>query len=160
MANGGTTPGVGATTPLSITPNAPMSADKIIETFQFTLVLDAADTRQSASSDSLAHGEGLHPMLAALELLLREDAKLGPDVATVFVWGTGRRLPVRLVGLAVHEQLFDASLNPIRATVDVTLQALDGSVPGTGELVGQLFAEHQSALQALASPVYTSTESV
>jgi hypothetical protein len=98
-------------------------------------------------------------MLAALELLLREDAAPPNNSVTVFVWGLNRKLPVRVVALEVNEELFDPELNPLHATVCVMLQALDGTEPSVSNLTAALFAEHQAALAALAASVYTASQS-
>lgn len=132
---------------------------KIDEVIRFTLVADAADSMQTATPGSAEKFTGLHPLLAALELLLRESADPPANSATLFVWGINRQLPVRLIGLEVQEELFDPGLNPLHATVQVTLQALDGSESGTSALVAKLFADHQGVLTALAESIYTATPS-
>ncbi len=42
----------------------------------------------------------------------------------MFFWGQHRLLPVRVIGLHVVEELHDAALYPLRATVDITMKAL------------------------------------
>lgn len=145
---------------LSSAPGAPTvpagaPTDAVSETFSFTLVLDAADAL--AAGDASAGQIGVHPLLSALELLLREDAQPLVNAATVFVWGKHRMLPVRLVRLDVHERLFDSGLNPLHATVHVTLQAMDGTEPGAASLVQALFAQHQEMLKALARTAYSTS---
>ncbi|MHB8347336.1 MAG: CIS tube protein [Acidiferrobacterales bacterium] len=135
-------------------------ATTVIEMIRFTLVLDHADAMQTLDPSLIAPQTGLHPILSALELLLREDAQLPANGATVFVWGTKRIVPVRLVELDVQERLFDPSLNPLHAIVHVTLRALDGTEPGAGGLIPSLFVEHQDALTQLAQTVYTSSMQV
>ena len=133
----------------------PAQAFAVTETIRFTLVLDEADAL--AAAEPVATNLGLHPMLAALELLLREDAQPQTDAATVFVWGAHRVMPVRLVRLEVHERLFDPALNPLHATARVTLQGLDGTEPGAGTLVPALFKRHQDALKAFAQALDSSS---
>ena len=130
-------------------------ASAVSEMIRFTLVLDEADAL--AVADPVATNLGLHPMLAALELLLREDAQPQTDSATVFVFGAHRVMPVRMVRLDVHERLFDPALNPLHATARVTLQALDGTEPGAGTLVEALFKQHQDALKAFAQALDSSS---
>ena len=110
-----------------------------LETFQMTVELDAAD--QLESSHPLALSAGLHPTLAALELLLYPpvetlitnrllaragSAILSPaEVPTVLlVWGPARVVPVRVTSVAINEQAFDQLLNPIRAEVTLALRAM------------------------------------
>src|ERR1051325_3407145 len=113
-----------------------------IETFQLTIDLDAAD--QLENSTPLALATGLHPTLAALELLLYPpstmlilnkaltlfgSSMISPAQApmVLFVWGLPRVLPVRVVSVAITEQAFDQLLNPVRATAQISLRSL--SVP-------------------------------
>jgi hypothetical protein len=47
------------------------------------------------------------------------------QVPTVlFVWGPGRIVPVRVTGLTITENLYDALLNPIQADAVITLKVL------------------------------------
>lgn len=146
----------GLVAPKKPAPLVPQPAT-VIETIQFTLVLDCADAMQG-SQEPMA-SLGLHPILAALERLLREDARPMTHGATVFVWGANRSLPVRLVDLDMHEELFGGSLNPLHARVEVALQALDGTEPGAGQTSAALFAQHQKELAALAQVLLNSSPS-
>jgi hypothetical protein len=104
-----------------------------------TVELDAAD--QLEESNPLAQASGIHPTLAALELLLYPasaslilnkvlslagSAILTPARApmVLLVWGPLRVVPVRVTTLTVNEQAFDQLLNPIRAQVTMGLRAL------------------------------------
>jgi hypothetical protein len=112
-----------------------------VEGFQMTVELDAADQLELPGSNPLTVTTGLHPTLAALELLLyppsaalilnKALALLGSSVISpaaaplvVLVWGPLRVVPVRVVSLGVTEQAFDTLLNPIRAQVTLGLRAL------------------------------------
>jgi hypothetical protein len=110
-----------------------------LETFQMKVELDAAD--QLEVSNPLARGVGLHPTLAALELLLYPPSTqlilnkalslLGSSIVSppespmvLLVWGAPRVIPVRVTAIAITEQAFDTILNPIRAEVTLGLRAL------------------------------------
>ncbi|HEY5957699.1 MAG TPA: hypothetical protein VIV60_14145 [Polyangiaceae bacterium] len=110
-----------------------------LETFQMDVELDAVD--QLESSNPLALVSGIHPTLAALELLLYPasaalilnkvlslagSAMLTPARApmVLLVWGPFRVIPVRVASLTINEQAFDQLLNPIRAKVTMGLRAL------------------------------------
>lgn len=110
-----------------------------VETFQVTVELDAAD--QLESKNPLAMATGLHPTLAALELLLYPPSTMlilnkamslfgssliSPAQAplVLFVWGPLRVMPVRVMTVTIAEQAFDQLLNPIQATVQVGLRSL------------------------------------
>ena len=110
-----------------------------LESFQMKVELDAAD--QLEASNPLAVGVGLHPTLAALELLLYPPSTqlilnkalslLGSSIISpatspmvLLVWGAPRVLPVRVTSVGITEQAFDTILNPIRAEVTLGLRAL------------------------------------
>jgi hypothetical protein len=112
-----------------------------LETFQIKIELDAADQLEAASENPLVRAVGLHPSLAALELLLSPSSSLlilnrvlalaGSSVVAparaplvLLVWGLARVVPVRIASLSVDEQAFDPLLNPIRAEVSLELRAL------------------------------------
>lgn len=112
-----------------------------LELFQMNVELDAADQLELPGSHPLTVATGLHPTLAALELLMyppstalilnKALALLGSSVISpaaaplvVLVWGPLRVVPVRVMSIAVTEQAFDTMLNPIRAKVALGLRAL------------------------------------
>jgi hypothetical protein len=110
-----------------------------IERFRVSVDLDAAD--QLEAQDGVAARIGLHPALAALELLLYPPTpvlllnqalaafgswriKPAETPLVLFVWGRARVVPVRIRSLGVAEQAFDEHLNPIQATVDLEMETL------------------------------------
>lgn len=71
------------------------------------------------------------------------------QVPTVlFVWGPGRIVPVRVTSLSVTEKLYDALLNPIQATANITVRVL---TPDELEYV-------TGPLKDIAKAVYTYTQ--
>lgn len=109
------------------------------ETFQLEIELDAAD--QLEGNNLLTRGVGLHPTLAALELLLYPPAEslllakamtelglrtiaAGSTPKVLLVWGAPRVVPVKVTSFSVTEEAFDQILNPIRAKVSLGLQTL------------------------------------
>lgn len=112
-----------------------------VETFQLFAELDAADQLEQPGQNPMAVAVGLHPTLAALELLLYPGSTLlilnkvlslaGSAVVSparaplvLLVWGPARVVPVRVASLSIEEQAFDQLLNPIRARVTLGLHAL------------------------------------
>lgn len=112
-----------------------------VETINLTVELDAAD--QLAEPQKHAHVVqfGLHPALAALEMLLYPtsaqrlssqvlSATGGAQVTrydlplTLLVWGKSRVVPVHLTNFSMTEQAFDPQLNPIRARVQLGMRVL------------------------------------
>ncbi len=111
------------------------------ENIRFTIELDAADQLDEPQTHPSLVAHGLHPALAALELLLYPAegqimlnrslaqagrARIGSETLplVLFVWGPKRVLPVRLTNFTVTEQAFDQALNPIRAQVELGMRVL------------------------------------
>lgn len=131
-----------------------------VETWKFDAELDATDQLDAPSP------HGVHPQLAALELLLQPPsariraeqalAALGTlEIAPVetplalFVWGKNRVLPVRLTELSITEEAFDPDLNPIRATLSIGLRVLTtGDLP-TGHRGAELYLAHLAARERM-----------
>jgi hypothetical protein len=121
------------------------------ESFNLSLLLDATDELETG--DPITVISGVADRLSAIELLLypQEDsllgglltsavsalggsasfsvaqAKRGTVPITLFVWGPGRIVPVRLTSLSVEEEAFSPILYPIRATANVGLRVLHPS---------------------------------
>jgi hypothetical protein len=123
------------------------------ETISLTLELDASDALEHA--DPAAVSLGLHPALAALELLVQPQEQSGwlfdfsswfsrkSSSLVLFVWGAQRVIPVRVLELMVSEQMFDPRLNPLRASVDVTLETLtDASVKSNPRAQALMASSH------------------
>ena len=136
-----------------------------VETIKLDVELDATDQLEHA--DPTAVSMGVHPQLAALELLVYPQTgvviantvlmALGtieiipPDAPfTLFIWGPRRILPVRVSELSISEEMYDVNLNPIRAKVSLGLRVLsynDLSVTHPGY---HLFLAHQVVKEAMA----------
>ena len=114
------------------------------ETLSFELRLDATDALDTG--DPVAGMFGIAPVLSTLELMtypkgggvLREAVgQLGPRTGhefrppenppmVLFLWGVQRVLPVNIDSMTITETAFDRLLNPIRATVAVSLTVIEG----------------------------------
>jgi hypothetical protein len=136
------------------------------ETMTLSVEIDATDQLEQANPIAVA--SGVHPTLAALEMLLYPTsaltiantalAQLGnleiipPEAPlTMFFWGPARVVPVRITSLSITEEAFDTLLNPIRAKVDLSLQVLsyfDLKLTNPGY---QLFLAHHIAKEVLAT---------
>ncbi|GAB4180439.1 MAG: hypothetical protein Fur006_14560 [Coleofasciculaceae cyanobacterium] len=135
------------------------------ETISLTVEIDATDQLEKANPVAVILG--IHPQLAALEMLLY------PKLATVranyvltkagtleivpmeaplalFVWGEKRVLPVRLESMEIEEQAFDIQLNPIQAQVKLSLRVLSYSDLKYDSLGSSLFLAHQVQKELLA----------
>ena len=102
---------------------------------RFALEFDATDALERG--DPTTAQFGIHPALAALEMLLQTSANATGNVSnngttsmitakpfTLFVWGSQRAIPVKFTQLDIHETMFDSQLNPVRATVNVSMEIL------------------------------------
>ena len=123
-----------------------------VETFNFTLAMDAGDTIADGDpvSAGLAVLNGIYGRLAALEMLMfplpppggglvgTVSAALGLSAKApsrkvpagdlplvLFVWGPGRIVPVRVTSFSVTEKLYDSPfLNPTHAEAQIGLRVL------------------------------------
>lgn len=146
------------------------------ETISFTAVIDAADLLERG--DRLAGQLGVHPTLAALEMLLYPKSlrvlknlalaeagtiEIIPPEAplTLFVWGVKRVLPVRLSGLTITEEAFDPQLNPILARAELSLLVLSYADLDPGHTGHAMFLAHQVIKETMATlNVVTSAQNV
>jgi hypothetical protein len=115
------------------------------ETLNFELRLDATDALDSGNL--IASTCGVSPALSTLELMTHPKGEsvltqalsglLGPKVdlrftkpenppLVLFIWGVQRVLPVNINNLSITETEFDTLLNPVRATVSVSLTVIEG----------------------------------
>jgi len=107
----------------------------------------------SATTAALAQNSGIYSRLAALEMLLYPTGGVQPVLTgavtasvtsslsgqtpgttrtvpqsvmpvTIFIWGSGRVVPVRVTGLTITEKLYDAALNPTHAEAQLSLRVL------------------------------------
>ena len=137
------------------------------ETINLDIEIDAIDLLGSSGTGSLS--AGIHPQLAALEMLLyplsREVTKADSITAqgqteiisgyaapyTLFVWGPKRVLPVQITSFDITEEQFDSKLNPIRATVKLGLQVLSYSDLMPTHPGYNLFLAYQKQQEQLAA---------
>ncbi len=149
------------------------------ESFSFTISMDSNDDiADSLPTGGLAEATGLYSRLAALEMLLyptgTTNALLGAVSAaigsalggassgptrtvpqsvmpvTLFIWGAGRIVPVRVTALTITETLYDSALNPVHAQAQISLRVLTPA-----ELVAA--SAGNDILGGLATVAYTYT---
>ena len=139
-----------------------------IETIKLEAEIDATDQLEFPDNNRDAVALGIHPQLAALETIaypasssLTENNGLAQagtieivpmeSALTLFVWSAQRILPVRLTELAITEEAFDPSLNPIRARVSLGMRVLSVDDLGFGHRGGSLFMAYLRAKEQLVS---------
>lgn len=136
------------------------------ETITLNVEIDAVDQLEQANPLPMA--QGIYPVLSALEMLLYpKSAKVIADAVaaqlgnieiippeaplTLFVWGMRRVLPVRLTGLSITEEMYDTTLNPIRAKADLSLYVLSYADLKPSHIGYGLFLAHQVAKELMAT---------
>jgi len=120
------------------------------ELVNFTIALDAADKLEVG--DALTQQNGVFPALSALELLMYPQS----NSLTVWVSGSKRILPVRIMNMQITEQMFDPALNPIRAEVSVVLQVLKDADLASSAHGKALWDAHSNVMQQLANATSSS----
>jgi hypothetical protein len=145
-----------------------------VETIDVEIEVDATD--QPGQGGDLGNGPaGISPQLAAIEVvlapttdrvqqnldLLNNDGTLeiGPYVAPLilFVWGEKRIVPVKITAYTVTEDGFDWKLNPIRASITLSMQVLSYSDVMDSDPAYKHFVTYQKAKEALAKQGYASS---
>ncbi|MCK9485537.1 MAG: hypothetical protein M0R73_02380 [Dehalococcoidia bacterium] len=137
-----------------------------VETITLEAEIDATD--QLETSNGTALELGIHPQLAALEVMVYPASQaLQSNLAlasmgmleivpmeaplALFVWSKNRVMPVRVTSFSVAEEAFDANLNPVRATVSLTLRVLSVDDLGFKHRGGSLFMSYLANKEGLAA---------
>ena len=127
--------------------------------------IDATDQLETGDPD--ARLMGIYPQLSALEMLLypksgrvienanklqQGEMEIVPPEAppTFLVWGRRRVVPVRLTSFGITEQMYDSSLNPIRAEVSLGLRVLSYNDLMPDHSSYGLFMAHQVMKETMA----------
>ena|SRR5215510_10938702 len=138
-----------------------------IETVNVVAELDATDQLAAPADNPLAATFGIQPQLSALEMLVYPSSAelIANEVLTllgtieilpmqsplaVFVWNPSRITPVRVTGIEITEEAFDANLNPIRAKVTLDMRVLNVNDTGFLNPAGALYLVYQIEKEALA----------
>jgi hypothetical protein len=137
-----------------------------VETIKLEVEIDATDKLQDADRETTQ--AGLHPLLAALEVLAYPPSTtlqannaaasagtleiVAAEAAlTVFVFGPKRIVPVRITEFSITEEAFDTSLNPIRAKINLGMRVLSIDDLGFDAKGGGLFMTYLRAKEQLAA---------
>lgn len=145
-----------------------------VETITLEAELDATDQLEFPDQNSDVVDAGLFPALSAIESLVypttaqltRQDEQAGAGTfeitpvetpLSLFVWSRHRVVPVRTTGVSITENLFDAALNPIHATVSLTLRVLSVDDLGFRHRGGGLFMAYLRAKEQLAAKAQDGT---
>jgi hypothetical protein len=138
-----------------------------VETIKIEADIDATDQLEFPEQNPDAATLGIHPQLAALEMILYPTtshlqsnnslAQAGTlEIAPMqtplmlFVWSRSRVVPVRLTELSITEEAFDPALNPIRAKVNLGMRVLSVDDLGFDHKGGSLYLAYQQQKEQLA----------
>ena len=138
-----------------------------LETIKLDAEIDATDQMEVAAPGSTVAQLGIHPQVAALEVLVyptsaqlmdnnsqsgRGTLEIAPMEAplSLFVWSQTRVLPVRLTEFSITEEAFDPNLNPIRAKVSLGMRVLTVNDLGFAHKGGNLFMAYLQQKEQLA----------
>lgn len=136
------------------------------ETISATVELDLTDKLEE--NDPIATQVGLHPQIAALEMLVYPKSTLVvantallatgtievvPPVSplTLFIYGWKRVVPVKLNSLSVTEKAHDPNLNPILADVSLSMRVLTYNDLPLAHPGYWTFLSHQVVKETLAT---------
>jgi hypothetical protein len=137
-----------------------------VETLKLDVEIDASDQLEFPEQHPAATELGIHPQLAALELLIYpSSAQLQSNNSlaqsgtleitpmqsplTLFIWNQNRILPVRLTDFSITEEAFDPQLNPIRAKVSLGMRVLNINDLGFNHKGGSLYMIYQQRKEQL-----------
>ena len=139
-----------------------------VETLKVEIEIDATDRLEQPEQNPTTVALGIHPQVAALELLVQpssaalqaNDALARSGVLevlpvqaplTLCVFGRSRVVPVRITDLSITEEAFDAALNPIRAKVSLGMRVLSVDDLGFDHRGGTLYMGHLRSREAMAA---------
>ncbi len=138
-----------------------------VETIKLDAEIDATDLLDAADQNPTTVRLGIAPQLASLELLLYPASgalvannglqssgtlEITPVEAplALFVWSKQRVVPVRVTDFSITEEAFDASLNPLRAKVSVSMRVLSVDDLGFDHKGGNLYLIYQQNKERMA----------
>jgi hypothetical protein len=136
-----------------------------IETIKVEAEVDATDQLEIVNGAAIS--VGLHPQLAALELIIYPTSsqlqannnlaqsgtlEIAPmeSALMLFIWSQQRIVPVRLTEFSITEEAFDVNLNPIRAKVSLGMRVLSVNDLGFNHKGGSLFMSYLKNKEQLA----------
>lgn len=144
-----------------------------VETFRLEAEIDAADQLEFPDRNATAVEAGIAPQIALLEGLvnptaeaLRQSQRLAAQgtieiapmesALPLFVWGANRIAPVLVEDFSVEEEAYSPALDPIRATVRLSLRVLSVDDLPLDHKGGGLFMAYLQAREKLGGRAATS----
>jgi hypothetical protein len=138
-----------------------------VELIRLEAELDATDQLEKPGENPNTVKLGLHPQLAALEILAYptlQDVQANRTLAdagvlevlpaaapmTLFVWSRQRVVPVRITDFNIVEEAFDPALNPVRAKVSLGFRVLSINDLGFDSKASGIFMVYHQQKERLA----------
>ena len=145
-----------------------------VESIKLDAEIDATDQLEQPDRNPVTVQFGIHPQLAALEMMIYPTTaqlqsnnslaragtlEIAPMQAplALFVWSRKRIVPVRITDFSITEEAFDASLNPIRAKVSLGLRVLSVDDLGFDHRGGNIYMAYQQQKEVLAAALHSPT---
>ena len=140
------------------------------EFLTFKLMLDATDAFDDSGENPDMGKNGISSRLSAIELLiypkkyhLKTRSILGitapgtvkNQALTLLDWGNRRILPVSILEIHIVEEQFDTELNPVRATVEITMCVLNDTDLQHNKKGLEYWNAHLNTLNSSAEKSYT-----
>ncbi|HSY48930.1 MAG TPA: hypothetical protein VLC46_08975 [Thermoanaerobaculia bacterium] len=139
-----------------------------VETIKFDAEIDATDQLELPGQNPITVSVGIHPQLAALEMIVYPSSatlqsnnslaqggtlEIVPMEAplTLFIWSKSRVIPVRLTDFSITEEAFDAHLNPVRAKVSLSMRVLSINDLGFDHKGGSLYMLYHQQKERFAA---------
>jgi hypothetical protein len=141
-----------------------------IETIKLDAEIDAADLLAHPDQNPSATSSGIAPQLAVLELMIHPtsqqlqtaDANARNGTLEIipmdaplalFVWSKARIVPVRFTEFSITEEMFDSSLNPIRAKVSLGMRILTIDDVTFSSRAGSIYMSYLQQKERLAQSI-------
>jgi hypothetical protein len=139
-----------------------------VETIKLEAEMDATDQLEFPDQNQTTVNVGVHPQLAALEMIVYPaSATLQSNNAlaqsgtleivpmeaplTLFIWSKSRVVPVRITDFSITEEAFDPHLNPIRAKVSLGMRVLTINDLGFQHKGGSLYMLYHQQKERFAA---------
>lgn len=144
------------------------------ETIKLEAEIDASDQLEFPDQNRSAVDVGIHPHLAALEVIVYPSSaqiqnnnslaqsgtlEITPmeSPLTLFIWSKQRILPVLLTDFSITEEAFDPALNPIRAKVSLGMRVLSVNDLPFSHRGNSLFMAYHQQKERLAAQLPAGT---
>lgn len=138
-----------------------------VETIAMTVDMHASDQLEDPDINRSVAEAGLHPALAAMEMLMYPPSLAASQIEqkaaagqvqvspaelplVLLIWGAARVVPVKLTSFVVSEEAYDTRLNPIAAKIELGLQVLTYMEFPDSSLGRDAFIAYQKSKERLA----------